>query len=98
MALTADNFAFMIVKLGSWASVTAREGKISPPRHLILHVPLVFPGVRVSMVFNEDYSMYLIWALILKENFYVYLTGLIDSDCGLFRSPSLDTMMLTTEI
>jgi hypothetical protein len=43
---------------------------LTPSRHLILL--LVFPGVRVSLIFNVDYFIYLIWALILTADFSVY--------------------------
>jgi hypothetical protein len=65
------------------------------PRHLI--PPLVFPGVRVSLIFTVDYSIYLNWTLILIADFSVYLTGRTDIDCGLFHSRNLDTLILTTD-
>jgi hypothetical protein len=34
---------------------------------------LVFPEVRVSLIFTVDYFIYLIWALILTADFSVYL-------------------------
>jgi hypothetical protein len=69
---------------------------LPPLRHLIL--PLVFPGIRVSLVFIVDYSMYLIWALILTADFSVYMARLTEFDCGLFRSLNLDTLNLTAYI
>jgi hypothetical protein len=42
--------------------------------------------------------MYLIWTLIVTADFSVYLAGLTDFDCGLFRSPNLDTPNLNTDI
>jgi hypothetical protein len=65
------------------AGVTGQQRMLTPPRHLIL--PLVFPGVHVSLIFIVDYAMYLIWALILTADFSVYLAGLTDFDCGLFH-------------
>jgi hypothetical protein len=53
------------------------------PWHLIL--PLVFSGVRASLIFIVDYPIHLIWALILTANFSVYLPGFTDFDCGLLR-------------
>jgi hypothetical protein len=76
--------------------VTSQQMMIGPLQHLIL--PLVFPGVYVSLILTVDFSMYLIWALILTANFSVYLAGLIDFNCGLFRSPYLYTLNLTTDI
>jgi hypothetical protein len=78
------------------AGVTGQQRMLTPPRHLIL--PLVFTGVRVSLIFTVDYSTYLIRALILTADFSVYLAGFTDFDCGLFRSPNLDTLNLTIDI
>jgi hypothetical protein len=41
--------------------------KYRKPVHLIL--PLVLPEVRVSLIFNVNYSMYLIWTLMLTADF-----------------------------
>jgi hypothetical protein len=49
-------------------SVTSQQRMLTLPRYMILH--LVFPGVRVNLIFTEDYSMYLIWALILTADFF----------------------------
>ena len=76
--------------------VTGQQGMLTPPRHLIL--PLVFPVVCVSLIFNVDHFIYLICALILTADFSVYLASLIDFDCGLFRLPNFDTLNLTTDI
>jgi hypothetical protein len=76
--------------------VTGQQRMLTPSRHLIL--PLVFPGVRVSLIFNVDYFIYLIRALILTADFSVYLTWLTDFDCGLFRLRNFDTLNLTTDI
>ena len=53
---------------------------------------------RMGLIFTVDYSMCLIWTLVLTTEFSVYLTGLTDFDCGLFRSPNLETPILTTDI
>jgi ABC-type proline/glycine betaine transport system permease subunit len=76
--------------------VTGQQRMLTLPRHL--NLPLVFPGVRVSLVFTVDYSMYLIKALILTVDFSVYLAGLSDFDCGLFHSSNLDALNLSTDI
>jgi hypothetical protein len=47
--------------------------------------------------FTVDCSVYLIWTLILSAGFSVYLTGRTDFDCGLFRLPDLDTLILGTD-
>jgi hypothetical protein len=65
---------------------------LNPPQHLIQ--PLVFPGVRVSLICTVDYSVYVICAQILTADFSVYLAGLADFDCWLFRSPNLDTLTI----
>jgi hypothetical protein len=75
--------------------LTGQQRMLTPPRHLIL--PLVFPGVCVSLM-SLNYSMYLIWALILTADFSVYLAGLTDFVCRLFGSLNLDTLNLTTDI
>jgi hypothetical protein len=51
--------------------VTGQQRMRTPSRHLIL--PLVFPGVRVSLIFNMDYFIYLICALILTADISMYL-------------------------
>jgi hypothetical protein len=78
------------------AGVTGQQRMLTPSRHLIL--PLVFPGVRVSLIFTVDYFIYLICALILTADFSVYLAWLTDFDCGLLRLPNFDTLNLTTDI
>jgi hypothetical protein len=78
------------------ACVTGQQRMLTPPLHLIL--PLVFPGVRVSLIFIVDYSTYPILALVLTADLSVYLAGLTDYDCGLIRSPNPDTLNLTTDI
>jgi hypothetical protein len=40
--------------------------------------------------------MYMIWILIQTAEFSVYLTRHTDFDCGLFRLPKHDTLILTT--
>jgi hypothetical protein len=62
--------------------VTSQQGILTPPRHPI--PPLVFPGVRVSLICTTDYSMHLIWALILSADLSVYLTGqlVLTADCS----------------
>jgi ABC-type proline/glycine betaine transport system permease subunit len=57
--------------MGSTAGVTGQQRMLTPSQHLIL--PLVFPGVRVSLIFIVDYFICLIWALILTAGFSVYL-------------------------
>jgi hypothetical protein len=52
---------------------------------LILSV--LYRRVRVSLVFTADYSIYMIWALILNAEFLVYLTQITDilifiTDCS----------------
>jgi hypothetical protein len=78
------------------AGVTGQQRMLTPPRHLIL--PEGVPEVRVSLIFTVDYSTYPIWALILTTGFFVYVAGLTNFDCGLFRSPNLDTLNLITDI
>ena len=74
--------------------MTGQQGMLTPPRHLI--PPLVFPGVRVSLIFTVDYLMYLIWTPILSADFSVYLAGLTDFDCGMFRSVHLLLTLILT--
>ena len=81
--------------MGLTAGVTGQQGMLTPPRHLI--PLLVFPGVRVSLIFNVDYLMYLIWTLILTADFSVNLTSCTDSDSGLVRFRNFDTLILTTD-
>jgi hypothetical protein len=78
------------------AGVTGQQRMLIPSRYLIL--PLVFLGVRVSLIFNVDYFIYLVCALILTADFSVYLARLTDFDCGLFRLLNFDTLNLTTDI
>jgi hypothetical protein len=49
------------------AGVTGQQRMLTPPWHLIL--PLLFPGICVSLMMTVDYSIYLIWALILPADF-----------------------------
>jgi hypothetical protein len=54
---------------------------LTPPRHLIL--PLLLPEVGVSLIFTVDYSMYLIWTLVLTADFPFYLTSpILTADCS----------------
>jgi hypothetical protein len=53
---------------------------------------------RVSLIFNVDYFIYLICALILTADFSVYLAWLTDFDCGLFCLLKFDTLNLTSDI
>jgi ABC-type sugar transport system permease subunit len=68
-------------ELGHMVGVSGRQRMLTPPRHLLLH--LVFPGIRVSLVFTVDYSMYMIWALTLTADFpSTWLDSLIlTADC-----------------
>jgi hypothetical protein len=43
------------VEIGLTAGVTGQQGMLTPPWHLI--PLLVFPGVRVSLIFTVDYSI-----------------------------------------
>jgi hypothetical protein len=83
------------LELGFTACVTGQQGMLTSPRHLIL--PLVIPGVRVSLILTVDYSAYLIRTVILTADFSVYLTVRADFDCRLFLLPNLDTVILTTD-
>jgi hypothetical protein len=74
--------------MGSTADATAQQRMLTPSRHLIL--PLVFPVVCGSLIFNVDYFIYLICTLNLTAEFSLYLALLIDFDCGLFRLPKFD--------
>jgi hypothetical protein len=76
--------------------VTCQQRMFTPPRHMVL--PFVFPGVRVSLIFTMDYSVYLIWELIVTADFSVHLARLTDFDHGLFCSLNLDTLNSTTDI
>jgi hypothetical protein len=67
----------------------------TPPRHLI--PPLMFPGVRVRLLFTVNFSIYLNLTLILTADFSVYVTRRADFDNGLFRLPNLVTPFLTTD-
>jgi hypothetical protein len=58
-----------MVLVGLTAGVTGQQRMLTPPRHLIL--PLGLPEVHVSLIFSVDYSMYLIWALVLTADFSV---------------------------
>jgi hypothetical protein len=62
------------VEIELTAGLTGQQGMLTPPWHLI--PPLVFPGVRVSLIFNVDYS--------------INLTRRTEFDNGLFRLPYLD--------
>jgi hypothetical protein len=64
------------LEIGLTAGVTGQQGM-----HLI--PPLLFSGVRVSLILTADFS--------------VYLTRSTDFDSGLFRLPNLDTLILTTD-
>jgi hypothetical protein len=66
------NPVYLISTKRSTAGVTGQQRMLTPPRHLIL--PLVLPEVRVSLIFTVDYSMYLIWTLVLTADF----TDLLD--------------------
>ena len=55
--------------MGLTAGVTGQQRMLTPSRHLIL--PLVFPVVCVSLIFDVDYFIYLICALILTADFSV---------------------------
>jgi hypothetical protein len=97
LALTTGNSIYRISAKGTrMAGVTGQQRMLTPTQHLI--VPLVFPGVRVSLILTMDYFIYLIWTLILTADFSVYLAVLTDFDCGLFRSPNLDTLNSNTDI
>jgi hypothetical protein len=76
--------------------LTGQQRILTPSRHLML--PLVFPGVLVSLIFTVDYFIYLLCALIFTADFSVYLAWLTDFDCGLFRLPNFDTLNLTTDV
>jgi hypothetical protein len=71
---TKCSYRLSNLEIGLTEGVTGQKGMLTP-RHLL--VPLVCPGVRVSLIFNVDYSMYvyLIWALLLTADFSVYLAG-----------------------
>jgi hypothetical protein len=45
------------LEFGFMAGVTGRQGMLNPPRHLIS--PLVFPEVRVSLIFNVECPIYM---------------------------------------
>jgi hypothetical protein len=60
------------LELGLTAGVTGRQGMLTPPRHLI--PPLMFPWVRVSLIWSVGCSIYLHWTLILTADFPVYFT------------------------
>jgi hypothetical protein len=61
-----------------WKPHSNQQGMLTPPRHLIL--PLVLPGVHVSLIFDVDYSMYLVRAMLLIAYFSVQPIGLTDFD------------------
>jgi hypothetical protein len=69
---------------------------LTTPQHLIL--PLVFPGVRIRLIFVMGFFMFLIWAFILTADFSVYVTGFTNFGCRLFCSPNLSILILTTDI
>jgi hypothetical protein len=47
---------------------TICKGMLTHPRQLIL--PLVTSKARVSMIFTMNYSMYLMWTLVLTADFF----------------------------
>jgi hypothetical protein len=67
------------------AGVIGRQGMLTSPSHLIS--PLLFAGVRLSLIFTVDCFIYLTWTLILTADFSVYLTKHTDFDSGFFRLP-----------
>jgi hypothetical protein len=48
-------------------------------------------------MFTVDCSVNLNWTQIFTADFSVYLNNRTDFDSGLFRLPSLDTLILTTK-
>jgi hypothetical protein len=82
-AVIKQPYPYLISETWLPCNIISMEICLYAPRHLIL--PLVFPGVHVSMIFTIECLMYLILTLILNVDFSVYLAGLADFDCGLFR-------------
>jgi hypothetical protein len=77
------------------AGATGRQGVLTPPRHLI--PPLVFPGVRVSLVFTVGYSIYLtghwFWLRIFPFTWLGVL--ILTAACSVYLT--LDTLILISE-
>jgi hypothetical protein len=67
--------------------VTGRQGVLTPPRHLI--PPLVFPAVRISLIFTKDCSIYictgyghLFWLQIFP---FIWVDALtLTADCSVY--------------
>jgi hypothetical protein len=57
----------------------------------------VSPGVRVSLIFTVDCSIYLNWTLILTAYFSVCLIKHTDFDSGLFCLLNFSTLILATD-
>jgi hypothetical protein len=89
---------YTLFRLMLAAGVTSHQRMLTPVQHLIL--PLLSLEVCVSLIFTVDWFMYLLWALIMTvtADFSLYLAGLTDFDSGLFHSPKLNTLNVTTDI
>jgi hypothetical protein len=59
------------LEIGRKAGVTGRQGMLT--LHRLLIPPLVFPGIRASLILTADLSL--------------FLTGRIDFDCRFISSP-----------
>jgi hypothetical protein len=60
-------------------------GVLAPPRQII--PSLVFPEVRVSLIFTMDYSIHLVWILILTTDFFPFKglnTQIFIVDCSVY--------------
>jgi hypothetical protein len=77
------------------AGITGQQRMFTPPRHMIL--PLVLPEVRVSLIFNVHYSMYLIWILVLNADFPDLLDCTHRFRLRIVPFNYLDTLNLTTD-
>jgi hypothetical protein len=65
--------------MGLTAGVTGRQEMLTPPRHLI--PPLVFPGVRVSLIFYSECFLLSDLDTDFDCRFSVLLTGRTVFDC-----------------
>jgi hypothetical protein len=76
--------------MGSTAVVTGQQRMLTPPWHLML--PLVFPGVRVSLIFTVKYILPDLDSPMLTADFSVYwLDSPILTAEVPFCSPTVET-------
>jgi hypothetical protein len=78
------HWRFFKVEMGLTAGVNGQQGMLTPPWHLI--PPLVFPGVRVSLIFTVGFSITWTGQWFWLRNFPFAWQGelILTADCSVY--------------